>query len=283
MNLGRIFARDEILERLRKTIHEGKPIIGAGCSTGLIAKCAELGGADLIIVYSTGLSRHMGLPTSLLGDSNGTTLSMYKEIANVVADTPIIAGVESYDPRTLDLKMLVKQFVETGFSGIINFPTMGMYGDRKCRWRVERESVGLGWSREVKMMRTAHEMNIFTMTYVYDSEDTRDMAEIPVDVMVPHAGGTAGGLTGFKASFHYEGAQIIREMSNVAKAVNPNIICLAHGGAFATPDDTTYLYEHTDALGFVGASSIERIPIEKAVVEFIREFKSIPTKKKQIH
>jgi predicted TIM-barrel enzyme len=223
----------------------------------------------------------MGLPTSLLGDSNTITLGMYKEIVNVVEDTPIIAGVESYDPTTLDVKMLVKQFIDVGFSGIINFPTMGMYGTRESTRRIGRESVGLGWSREVSMMQAASEMDVFTMAYVYDSEDALDMAKIPVDVIIPHAGGTAGGLVGFKAKSHSIGAQIVQQIINTTKSENPNIICLAHGGSFSGPEDTKYLYEHTDAVGFVGASSIERIPIEKAVKETVQEFKSIPLQKKK--
>ena len=126
-------------------------------------------------------------------------------------------------------------------------------------------------------MKAAHEMNVFRMTYV---EDARDMAEIPVGVMVPHAGGTAGGLVGFRAASHSESAQVVQKMIDTTRAVNDGIICLVHGGPFAVPKVTAYLYEHTSALGFVGTSSMKRIPIEKAVTEFVKESKSVPLKRK---
>lgn len=281
--MGRRFTREEILERLRKVIKEGKPILGAGCSAGIIAKCAEVGGADLIIVYSTGLSRLKGLPTTLYGpmDSNAVTLSMFEELDNVVKDTPIIAGVDASDPTCLDLEKLLKKFINVGFSGIINYPTMGEFGDREpgCRYRRERESQGLGWSREVEMMRIAHRMNIFTMAYVYNLEDAQDMARVPVDVIVAHVGGTGGGLAGYKPLSIEEAAQLAQKIITAAKSINPELICLAHGGPFAEPKDTEYLYKHTDAVGFVGASSIERIPIERAIINVVREFKSYSIKK----
>jgi predicted TIM-barrel enzyme len=276
--LGRTFSRDEILERLRKTLEQGKPILGAGCSAGIVAKCAEIGGADLIIVYSTGLSRLMGLPTTLYGsmDSNAKTLSMFEELDNVVKDTPIIGGVDASDPTCLDLEKLLTKFVSTGFSGIINYPTMGEYGDREptCRYRRERESQGLGWTREIEMMKLARKRNIFTMAYVYNPDDSKDMAEILVDVIVAHVGGTGGGLAGYKAGSLAEAAKLAQKIIDAAKSVDQDIICIAHGGPFSEPADTEYLYEHTDSVGFVGASSIERLPIEKAVTNTVRDFKS---------
>jgi predicted TIM-barrel enzyme len=282
--LGRRFSREEILERLWKTVKRGEPILAAGCSVGLVAKCAELGGADLIIAYSTGLSRIKGLPTTLYGpmDSNAVTLSMFEELDNVVRDVPIIAGVDASDPTCLDLKKLLKKFLDAGFSGVINFPTMGLFGDREPagRYRADRESQGLGWAREVELMRTAREMNVFTMAYVFNPEDAVDMAKVPVDVIVAHVGGTAGGLAGFKANPIQEAVKAVRKIVTAAKTINPHIIYLAHGGAFAEPEDTEYLYLHTDAMGFVGASSIERIPIEKAVTDVVKRFKSYSLKRR---
>jgi len=282
-NLGRRFRREEILERLRKTFDEGKPVLGAGCSAGIVAKCAEIGGADLIIAYSTGLSRLRGLPTTLYGpmDSNVVTLGMFKELDNVVKDTLIIAGVDASDPTSLDIEQLLRGFVEAGFSGIINFPTIGQFGDREagCRYRMERESQGLGWSREVEMMRIAHKMNIFTMAYVFNPEDAQDMVKAPVDVIVAHVGGTRGGVAGFKATPLEEAVKQVQRIISSAKGINHGMIFLAHGGAFAEPKDTEYLYNRTDAVGFVGASSIERIPIEKAVTHTVREFKSCSLRK----
>ncbi len=297
--MGRRFAREEILERLRRAEKDGKPIIGAGCSAGIIAKCAEIGGADLIIVYSTGLSRIKGLPTTFIDDSNNVTLSMLKEIQNVVQDTPIIAGLEAAEVVAKeDLAKLVTKFIDAGFSGVINFPTISPFInesdirrevqglglefikniERRIRIAKDKEAKGLGFSLEVEMIRICRDMNIFTMAYVFNPKEARAMAEARVDCLVPHAGGTAGGLVGFSPSSYNEAAVKIQEMIETAKELNPDIICLGHGGPFATPEDTRYLYEHTDATGFVGASSIERIPVERAIKGVLEEFKNIPLK-----
>lgn len=279
--MAKRFSREEILNRLKKTLREGKPIIGAGCSAGIIAKCAEMGGADLIIVYSTGKSRLQGLPTTLIPNSNRVTLEMFEEIQNVVKDTPIIAGIEATEPPAgRNLSVLVKSFIDAGFSGIINFPTVGFIPPRSD-WRKEKEAEGLGFSREVEMIRLAHNMDIFTMAYVFYPQDARAMAKAGVDCMVPHVGATAGGIAGYEAISHKAAATRIQKMIESAKKVNPDIICLGHGGPFATPEDTRYLYEHTEAVGFVGASSIERIPIERAVKGVLTEFKSIRVRRKR--
>ena len=278
--MGKRFTRREIIGRLKKTIEEGKPIIAAGSSAGIIAKCAELGGADLIMVYSSGKARLRGLQTTLVKDSNVLTLEMYEEIQNVVEDTPIIAGIEATEPPAgRDLAKLVKRFTDIGYSGIINFPTYGFVSDET--WRKNKEAEGLGFSREIEMIRLARDMDIFTMAYVFYPEDARAIAEAGVDCMVPHAGGTTGGLVGFETSPLEDAAAHVQKMIEVTMEVNPDIICLAHGGPFAAPEDTRYLYEHTDAMGFVGASSIERIPVERAVKGIVEQFKSIPLKMKE--
>lgn len=266
------FTRAQVLERLRKTIAEARPILGAGCSTGLVAKCAEIGGADLIIAYSTGRSRHLGLPTTQIGHSNPITLSMYDELSNVVDNTPIIGGIEAVDLTYRRLPKLLKAFREAGFDGLINFPTVG----NNAEFIRTRTHVGQGFDREVEMIRLAREQDYFTMAYVWNIEQARQMAAVGVDVQVPHAGWTIGGMTGAgKAALGLEaGAEAVQKMIDVTKRENPECICLAHGGPFAGPEDTVYLYEHTDALGFVGASSIERIPIEKAVTDVVVAFKA---------
>jgi len=269
------FSREEILNRLKKTTSEGKPIIAAGCSAGIIAKCAELGGADLIVVYSTGLSRLRGLQTTLIPNSNAITLQMFEEIQDVVKDTPIIAGVEATEPPAgRDLAALVRRFIDIGYSGIENFPTIGFFFPRS-EFRRERESEGLGFSREVEMIRVAHNMDIFTMAYAFYPSDAMAMTKAGVDCLVPHVGGTTGGIAGYDAIPHKDAATRIQKMIKTAKRVNPDIICLGHGGPFATPEDTRHLYEHTDAVGFEGASAIERIPIERAIKLVVLEFKSI--------
>ena len=269
--MGRLFTRQEVLDRLNQATSEGQAILGAGCSNGLIAKCAELGGADLIIVYSTGRSRMMGLPTSRLGDSNAVTLAMCDEVWNVVEDTPIIAGVEGTDPTRRDFERLLTAFRERGFSGVINFPSITGLGD--C-YRRRREKVGYGLQREVDMIRTARSLDMFTMAYVYSTDDALQMIDAGVDCIAAHVGPTTGGLTGVKYGNSLDFAlQQVREVVEAAKKARPDVVCLAHGGPFAEPEDTRPLYDIPGLVGFVGASSIERIPIEKAVTDTVKRFK----------
>ena len=274
-------ARAEILSRLKTTIAEGKPIVAAGSSAGIIAKCAELGGADLIMVYSSGRARIRGFQTSMVENSNSVTLDMFEEIGVVVEGTPIIAGVDAMEPPVgRDLVELVRTFLDAGFSGVINFPTYGFFQDEA--WRRNREAGGIGFSREIELIRAARSMDVFTMAYVFFPEDARAMAEAGVDCMVPHAGGTAGGLVGFDALAAplEDAATSVQRMIEATKEVNSEIICLAHGGPIVAPDDTRHIYDQTDAVGFVGASSIERIPVERAVTGIVEEFKGIALKGK---
>jgi predicted TIM-barrel enzyme len=279
--MAKKFTRKEILRRLNKTIKERKPIVAAGSSAGIIAKCAELGGADLIMVYSSGRERLRGLQTNIVENSNEETLKMFQVIQNVVQDTPIIGGIHATEPPGSDLGKMIRRFVGTGFSGIINFPTFGFFDDRN--WRKSREAEGKGFSREIELIRMAHDMNLFTMAYVFFPADARAMAEAGVDVMVAHAGGTAGGLVGFDsiAAPMKEAAALVQKIIRATKKANQDIICLAHGGPIVFPEDTRYIYEHTDAVGFVGASSIERIPVEKAVTGIVEEFKGVGLKGKK--
>ena len=277
--MAKRLTRKEILSRLRATVGEGKPIVAAGSSAGIIAKCAELGGADLIMVYSSGRERLRGRQTSIVENSNEETLKMYDEIQAVVEDTPVIGGIHATESPGSDLTELVKKFVDTGFSGIINFPTFGFFDDKS--WRKSKEAEGTGFSREIELIRIAHSMNVFTMAYVFFPADARAMAEAGVDCMVAHAGGTAGGLVGFDslAMPLKDAAALVQKIIRATKKVNPDIVSLAHGGPIVFPEDTRYIYEHTDAAGFVGASSIERIPIERAVRGIVEEFKGIPLKR----
>lgn len=268
----REFSRADILDRLRATAASGQAIVAAGCSNGIVAKSAEAAGADLIIVYSTGLSRLMGLPTSLyLGHSNTVTQTMYAELANVVDSTPIIGGGEATDPTYRRLSQLIREFRATGFDGIINFPTIG---DRPGYSKM-RSEVGLGFDREVEMIRIAREQDIFTMAYVYSTEHARQMAAAGVDVQVAHVGWTAGGDVGAGTTTMTidDGCKRAQEIIDVTLKENPECLCLAHGGPFGTPAEIEYLYQRTDALGFVGASSIERIPVERAVIDVVAALK----------
>lgn len=274
-----MFSREQILRRLKQTLNDGKPIVGAGCSAGIIARSAEIGGADLIIVFSTGKSRLMGLPTTFIGDSNVITLEMGEEILNAVENTPVIAGIEGADP-TRKMEKLLKRVINVGFSGVINFPTFALYHKDEY-YRKSKEDVGLGFAKEVEMMKLARSMGLFTMAYVRYPEDTRQMVRAGVDVICAHAGRTAGGLVGAKHTITLpEAVAHVQKLAEIAKSENPEIIVLCHGGPISSPEDTAYFYEHMDVVGFVGASSIERIPVEKAVIETVKTFKNQLIKKK---
>jgi predicted TIM-barrel enzyme len=275
------FSRQNMLNRLAAETEAGRPILAAGTSCGLIAKCAALGGADLLIVYSTGRSRLMGLPTSRIGDSNAITIDMAAEIRNVVSDTPLVGGIEAWDPTRMDLDQLLDDFQAAGFSGVINYPTISTMGER---WRERREKVGLGWSREVKLIERAAARDIFSMAYVATVQDAIDVAEKGVDCLVPHVGATSGGLVGHETRSKIdEEIGKISEMLDAVTATGHAPIFLCHGGKIASPADTRRVYEETECVGFVGASSIERIPIESAVKTIAEDFKSIsfPTTKIQ--
>lgn len=273
------FSRQNILKNLAAETEADRPILAAGTSCGLVAKSAALGGADLLIVYSTGRSRLMGLPTSRIGDSNAVTIEMAAEIRNVVTDTPLIGGIEAWDPTRMDLDRLLDDFQAAGYSGIINYPTISTMGDR---WRTRREKVGLGWSRELELIERAAARDIFSMAYVATIQDAIDVAERGVDCVVPHVGATSGGLVGHETDTKVdEEIGKISEMLDAVTAAGHTPIFLCHGGKIASPDDTRRVYEETECVGFVGASSIERIPIERAVQSIAQDFKSTPFSKTQ--
>ncbi len=273
MTATRPFSRAQILARLRDQIDHARPVVGAGSSSGLIARSAEAGGSDLIIVYNTGTSRLMGLPTThTMNHANPATLAMYDEIANVVSEAPIIGGAEAQDPTYLDLRRLVHHFRDTGFDGLINFPTTGPSTSRNR----DRTSVGLGLARDFDMVRIARQEDYFTICYGYTEEQTIGLAAAGADAIVAHAGWTTGGLAGAGSSAMSLDAacEHVQKMLDLARRENPEVIVLAHGGPLSSPADTRYLYEHTDAQGFLGASSMERIPVEAALVDAVRAFKS---------
>lgn len=251
-----------------------KPVLAAGASAGIIAKAAERGGADLIMVYSSGKTRLRGEQTSFVENSNAVTMEMIEEMAEAVEHTPIIAGLEAYEePPEVDLKEIIQKALDLGASGIINFPTMGFMHDPE--YRKEQEEEGIGFKREIELIKLAREMDVFTMAYVFYPDDARAMAKAGVDCLVPHAGGTSGGEVGYDGFTHEEAAERIQDMIDAAKKDREDLIYLGHGGPFAEPEDTAYLYERTEAKGFVGASSIERIPIEKAVRTVVLDFKNM--------
>lgn len=269
--------RRQLLNALGERIESGLAILAAGCSAGIVARAAEDAGADLIVVYSTGRSRLMGLPTWRMGDSNAETLKMADEILNVVERTPVIGGVEANDPTRRDLRRLVSEFEAAGYAGVINFPTLTNMPDQRRR----AEMVGYGFEREAELVTLASTAGLFTMAYVASVEDAATMAAAGADCLVTHSGPTTGGSLGYRdeRSIDEISAEAQR-MMEAAVAVKPDVIPLLHGGRLATPDDVRAALALTSAVGYVGASSIERIPIERAVQDAVRSFRELPTNRR---
>lgn len=271
------FTRKEALSCLRNTIAEGKPIIGAGAGTGISAKFVERGGVDLIIIYNSGRYRMAGRGSlaGLLpyGDANAIVVDMAREVLPVVKDTPVLAGVCGTDPFRL-MPIFLKQLKEIGFSGIQNFPTVGLIDGV---FRQNLEETGMGYNLEIETIRIAHDLDMLTCPYVFSEQDARNMAKAGADVLVPHMGLTSKGTIGAQTALTLgEAAKRVQAMHDAAKEVNPDILVLCHGGPIAEPNDAQYIFDHTtDICGFFGASSLERLPTEVAIQKQAANFKSL--------
>lgn len=265
--------RHTFLAALRERADSGLAVLGAGAGTGLVARAAAHGGADFIAVYCTSRARSMGFPTSIIGDPNGITLELVREVTAVVGDVPVVAGLHATDP-TRDVGRLLESYRELGCSGVINYPSMGLYGREYIGGPVTYAD-GLRIERDA--LAAARAAGLVSMTYIYRPEEAELLAPAS-DIVVAHAGWTAGGLTGAPRSLTVEeavatvGAQVA-----AARAANPDVLALGHGGPFSEPGDTAALYTVADVVGFVGASSIERIPVERAVASVVKEFRSVAT------
>lgn len=271
--------REEALERLRGEAAAGRPIVGAGAGTGLSAKCAEAGGVDLIIIYNSGRYRMAGRGSlaGLLpyGDANQIVVEMASEVLPVVRDTPVLAGVCGTDPFRL-MPVFLEQLKAMGFSGVQNFPTVGLIDGV---FRQNLEETGMGFALEVEMIQQARELGLLTAPYVFDEGQARVMAEAGADVLVPHMGLTTSGTIGAKTALTLdESVERVQAMHDAAKGVNGDVLVLCHGGPIASPEDAAYVLERTQGVvGFFGASSMERLPTEVAMTENMRRFKSIGT------
>jgi predicted TIM-barrel enzyme len=270
--------REEALARLRAQVREGRPIIGAGAGTGLSAKCAEAGGADLVIIYNSGRYRMAGRGSlaGLLpyGDANAIVLEMAGEVLPIVDSTPVLAGVCGTDPFRL-MPVFLRQVKEIGFSGVQNFPTVGLFDGT---FRQNLEETGMGYDLEVEMIRAARALDLLTCPYVFTPDDARAMAEAGADVLVPHMGLTTSGTVGAQtAKTLDESVELVQAMRDAAVEVDPDVLVLCHGGPIAEPDDAAYVLERTNGVvGFFGASSMERLPTEVAMTENMKRFKAIP-------
>ncbi|MEU9872193.1 phosphoenolpyruvate hydrolase family protein [Actinomadura sp. NPDC048021] len=269
--------RETVLFRLRNTVEEGRPVIGAGAGTGLSAKCAEAGGVDLIIIYNSGRYRMAGRGSlaGLLpyGDANQIVVEMASEVLPVVRDTPVLAGVCGTDPFRV-MPVFLDQLKAMGFAGVQNFPTVGLYDGV---FRQNLEETGMGYDLEIEMVRLAHERGLVTAPYVFDEDQARAMTEAGADVLVPHVGLTTKGSIGAGTSLTLdEAVERVQAMRDAAAAVRPDVLVLCHGGPIAEPDDAAYVLSRTEGVvGFFGASSVERLPTEKAVTAQVAAFKNL--------
>ncbi len=281
--VGNPYTRTEVLDRLHTTLDRGEPIIAGGAGTGISAKFLEQGGVDLIIIYNSGRFRMSGHGSTAglmaYSDANAVAMEIGEyEVLPVVEEVPVICGVHATDPRRRMWHWLL-QVKEMGFSGINNFPTHCIIDGE---FRQILEETGMSVQKEIDTVALARKMDLFTIVYVGNSDEAKAMAEAGADVVIAHVGTTIGGtigVTGAACSLE-EAAHRTQEIISAAKAVRDDIICLSHGGPISTPEDAAYINEHTDAVGFVGASSLERMAFEKSLTELTQNFKQIPVKRK---
>jgi predicted TIM-barrel enzyme len=271
------FTREQCLQRLRSQVAAGKPVIGGGAGTGISAKCAEAGGIDLIIIYNSGRFRMAGRGSLSgmmpYGDANQIVMDMAREVLPVVKKTPVLAGVCGTDPFRI-MKLFLRDVQYAGFSGVQNFPTVGLIDGTM---RQGLEETGMGFDLEVDMIRQARELGLLTCPYVFTEAEAAAMAKAGADVLIPHMGLTTKGTIGARTALTLaDAAQRVQALCAAAKAVNPDILVLCHGGPISEPEDAQYVIEHTrGVVGFFGASSIERLPTEVAITDCVRKFKGI--------
>ena len=272
-----MFDRSDLMTKFRAMRDAGEPIIGGGAGTGLSAKCEEAGGIDLIVIYNSGRYRMAGRGSLAglmpYGDANAVVMEMAGEVLPVVKKTPVLAGVCATDPFRLMPKFL-DEVKAAGFSGIQNFPTVGLIDGT---FRANLEETGMGYGHEVELVRLAAERDMLTTPYVFCEEDATAMAEAGADIIVCHLGLTTGGSIGAETAMTLEDCPaIVDAWAGAALAVNPEAIVLVHGGPVAMPDDAEYVLKNTKHChGFYGASSMERLPTEVALTEQTRKFKRI--------
>lgn len=272
--------RQEIINKFKEDVKNGKILVGVGAGTGITAKSSEAGGADMLIIYNSGRYRMAGRGSlaGLLsyGDANQIVVDMGAEVLPVVKETPVLAGVCGTDPfRVMDV--FLKQLKEQGFSGVQNFPTVGLIDGI---FRQNLEETGIGYDLEVEMIRKAHELDMLTTPYVFDPEQAREMAKAGADILVAHMGLTTKGTIGAKTALSLDDCvEKIKAIMKAGKEVNPEIMVICHGGPIAEPEDAAYVIENVEGIdGFFGASSIERFAAEKGIKEQTASFKSIVKK-----
>ncbi|MYI55598.1 MAG: phosphoenolpyruvate hydrolase family protein [Acidimicrobiia bacterium] len=270
-------SRSEILRRVRAEVAAGRPLVGCGAGTGISAKCAEAGGADLIIIYNSGRYRMAGRGSLAglmpYGDANGIVVEMAAEVLPVVADTPVLAGVCGTDPFRL-MPVFLKQLKEIGFSGVQNFPTVGLIDGS---FRSNLEGTGMGYGKEVDAIHQAYLLDLFTSPYVFDEAQAVLMAEAGADMLVAHVGLTTSGSIGATDAMTLDQAvETVEAIAEAGHGVRQDLLVICHGGPFDEPANVGEALARLPAsVGFFGASSIERLPTERAITEQVRAFKAL--------
>lgn len=271
--------RGEILKKLYAKAQAGIPIVGGGAGTGISAKCEEAGEIDLIVIYNTGRYRMAGRVsiTGLFayGDANAIVMEMANEVLPVVKTTPVLAGVNATDPFR-QMPLFLNQVKETGFSGVQNFPTVGLFDGVM---RANMEATGLGYDKEVQMIGLAHEMDLLTTPYCFNEDEARAMAKAGADMVVAHVGLTTGGTIGAAVAMTMnEAIETTMKMADAARQVRRDILVICHGGPFDDPENVALAMERMPGVnGFYGATSMERLPVERAITEQVRKFRSMKT------
>jgi predicted TIM-barrel enzyme len=271
------FERRQLLEKFNAMKAKGEPIIGGGAGTGLSAKCEEAGGIDLIVIYNSGRYRMAGRGSlagmMAYGNANDIVLDMAREVLPVTKKTPVLAGVNGTDPFCI-FDPFLDHLKALGFSGVQNFPTVGLFDGLM---RANLEETGMGYGLEVDMIRMAHEKDMLTTPYVFSADEARAMAKAGADIIVCHLGLTTGGAIGAGTATKLADApRLVEEWADAALKVRKDAIILVHGGPVAEPADAEFVLKNTkNCHGFYGASSMERLPTERALVEQTRKFKAI--------
>lgn len=270
-------SRQAILSRFREKIAAGQPIIGGGAGTGISAKCEEAGGIDLIVIYNSGRFRMAGRGSLAglmpYGNANQIVVEMASEVLTAVKHTPVLAGVCGTDPFMLRDRFL-RELKDLGFAGIQNFPTVGLIDGT---FRANLEETGMGFGLEVECIAAAHELDLLTTPYAFDAQQAADLTAAGADVIVAHMGLTTSGTIGAETSLSLDqSVDKVAEIADAARAVREDVIVLCHGGPIAMPDDAAYVLERVKSVdGFYGASSMERLPTERALTAQVKEFTKI--------
>ncbi|HPJ64002.1 MAG TPA: phosphoenolpyruvate hydrolase family protein [Flexilinea sp.] len=270
-------SRSEILKKFYEKAEAGIPIVGGGAGTGISAKFEEAGGIDLLVIYNSGRYRMAGRVsiTGLFayGDANQIMLDMAKEVLPVVKHTPVLAGVNGTDPFRL-MPVLLEEVKRMGFSGVQNFPTVGLFDGRM---RANMEATGLGYDKEVEMIRLAHEMDLLTTPYVFTEDEAKAMTKAGADLIVAHCGLTTGGSIGaYEAMTLDEGIEFTMKIADAVRSVRKDALVICHGGPFDEPENVALAMEKMPGInGFYGATSMERLPVERSIKEQVEKFCSM--------